>query len=180
MTTSNILTVWLRGQELAELERLRTGRLRLRFSQAAVNTYGINSRPLSLSLPITTKRVESPSLERYLDNLLPESGLRGALERQHGIRPGDTFGLLSRIGQECAGAVQFTAAGVPPGAGHLRQLTAKEVAGIVRDLPTIVTPDNLPVSALLGGVQAKVMLARTAGGWALAHGRRYIHAPHQA
>ncbi len=166
MPDPNKLTVWLWGGELAELERLRTGRLRLRFSAAAVNTYGINSRALSLSLPITTKRVESPSLERYLDNLLPESGLRGALERQHGVRPGDTFGLLSIIGQECAGAVQFTVPGVHPGAGRLHPLSTKEVDRIVRDLPTIVTPDDLPVSASLGGVQAKVLLTRVGDGWA--------------
>jgi serine/threonine-protein kinase HipA len=163
---SNLLTVWLYGRELAELERLRTGRLRLRFTADAVRTYGLDSCPLSLSLPVSDRRMDPPELERYLDNLLPESPLRGALERTSGIRPGDVFGLLSVIGHECAGAVQFTAPGETPGAGWLRPLSSDEVGHLVRDLPMLDPPDDLPISASLGGIQAKVLLARTPDGWA--------------
>jgi serine/threonine-protein kinase HipA len=158
--------VWLYGRELAELERLRTGRLRLRFTADAVRTYGLDSCPLSPSLPVSDRRLDSPALERYLDNLLPESPLRGALERTSGLRPGDVFGLLSVIGHECAGAVQFTAPGETPGAGWLRPLSTDEVGRLVRDLPTFDPPDDLPISASLGGIQAKVLLARTLDGWA--------------
>jgi serine/threonine-protein kinase HipA len=164
--TPNVLTVWLYGRKLAELERLRTGRLRLRFTADAVRTYGLDSCPLSLSLPVTDRWLDSPALERYLDNLLPESPLRGALERTNGIRPGDVFGLLSVIGHECAGAVQFTATGEPPGAGRLRPLSTDEVGRLVHDLPTLDPPDDLPITASLGGIQAKVLLARTPDGWA--------------
>lgn len=160
------LHVWLHGRPVGVVEQLRNRALRLRFDPDMVREYGVGACPLSLSLPLTTKRVEGAPLERWLDNLLPESSVRGALERQHAIRPGDTFALLGVIGQECAGAVQFTHSDSPPGPGRLRELTTAEVNQIVRDLPTIDPPDDLPIGASLGGVQAKVLLTRTPTGWA--------------
>ncbi len=160
-----LLTVWLHGHEYAQVERLRSGRLRLRHAAEAINRYGLAACPLSLSMPVTDRRIESPALERYLDNLLPESPLRATLEREHRLRPGDVFGLLSVIGSECAGAVQFTA-GDAPDPGLLRPLSTEEAGRIVRDLPTLVPPDDLPISASLGGIQAKVLLTWTGDGWA--------------
>ena len=85
----SILTVWLHGQVVGELEQLRTARLRLRFTEGALSTYGFGARPLSLSLPLTDKRVQGDALERFCDNLLPEGTVRAVLEREHSIRPGD-------------------------------------------------------------------------------------------
>lgn len=161
-----LLHVWLRGQHLAELEQLRSTRLRLRYDSAALDAYGIGARPLSLSLPLTEKRVQGDALERFLDNLLPEGAVRGALERENRIRPGDTFGLLTRIGRECAGAIQFTVDDDPPDEGHLVPLEPAEVDRIVSNLPTLDPPEGQAVSASLGGVQSKVLLTRTTDGWA--------------
>lgn len=160
------LHVWLRGQSLAELDKLRNGRLRMRYSAEILDTYGVGARPLSLSLPLTDKRVQGDPLERFLDNLLPEGSVRGALEREHRLRPGDTFGLLTHIGRECAGAIQLTVDPEPPGPGRLIELSEDEVNRIVAQLPTLDPPPGQVVSASLGGVQAKVLLTRTATGWA--------------
>ncbi len=160
------LSVWLHGQHLAQLEQLRTRRLRLRFTDLALDRWGVGARPLSLSLPLTERRVEGEALERFCDNLLPEGAVRAVLERENGIRPGDTFALLSRIGRECAGAIQFTTDEAPVGDGTLTPLTSDEVDVLVRDLPTHHAPDGLAVSASLGGVQDKVLLTRTSDGWA--------------
>lgn len=163
---TGLLQVWLRGEHLAELEQLRNGRLSLRYAEAALDSYGIDARPLSLSLPLTDRRVQGDRLERFLDNLLPEGPVRGALERQHGIRPGDTFALLARIGRECAGAIQLTDDDAPPGAGRLVPLTDSAAARIIANLPTLDPPSGEAVSASLGGVQSKVLLSRTPTGWA--------------
>nr|WP_239199952.1 HipA domain-containing protein [Cellulomonas sp. ACRRI]MCG7288237.1 HipA domain-containing protein [Cellulomonas sp. ACRRI] len=163
---SRVLHVWLRGRHLAELEQLRNGRLRMRYDSEALDTWGIGARPLSLSLPLTEKRVQGDHLERFLDNLLPEGAVRGALERQHRIRPGDTFALLARIGRECAGAIQLTDDDGPAPDGHLVPLTAAEVDRIVSNLPTLEPPEGEVVSASLGGIQSKVLLTRTRDGWA--------------
>lgn len=160
------LHVWLHGRPLATLDRLRNTRLRLRFTPEALDTYGVGARPLSLSLPLTEKRVQGERLERFLDNLLPEGSVRGALEREHKLAPADTFGLLSHIGRECAGAVQLTEDESPPGPGRLVTLSDDDVDRIVAQLPTLEAPPGQVVSASLGGVQSKVLLARTEAGWA--------------
>jgi serine/threonine-protein kinase HipA len=160
------LSVWLRSQHLGELTKLNNGRLRLRYSEQALSTYGAGARPLSLSLPLTAKRIEGDALERFCDNLLPEGAVRGALEREHSVRPGDAFDLLAVIGGECAGAIQFSIEGDPVGTGTLTPLTDEQVAAIVRDLPTHTAPEGMVVEASLGGVQDKVLLTRTEQGWA--------------
>lgn len=107
MPTENTLAVWLHGTRVAELSRLRNGRLRLLWTPGAISRWGEGSCPLSLSLPVTVRRVQGPHLERYFDGLLPESPLRGQLEREHHLAPDDAFGLLGALGAECAGAVQL-------------------------------------------------------------------------
>jgi len=163
---SGLLHVWLRGAHVGELEQLRNGRLRLRYASSLLDTYGVGARPVSLCLPLTDERVQGDHLERFLDNLLPEGAVRGALEREHGVRPGDTFGLLRRIGRECAGAIQLTDEDSPPGDGRLVPLDADDVDRVVASLPTLDPPEGEVVSASLGGVQSKVLLTRTPTGWA--------------
>jgi serine/threonine-protein kinase HipA len=160
------LAVWLRDEHVADVERLRNGRNRLRFTSSALSRWGIGARPLSYSLPLTDRRVESPVLDAWLDNLLPEGPVRSSLERRYRVHPGDALALLSHIGYECAGAVRFVRPGSEPPTGFQRDLSPDEVDEIVADLPTINPPDELAVTASLGGVQAKVLLTRTATGWA--------------
>ncbi len=161
----DILAVHLRGDPLGEVRRLRNGRLRLQFSDEALHRWGEGSRPLSLSLPLTPRRLDGPEVHRFLDNLLPEGPVRAALEREHVVAPSDTFGLLARVGAECAGAVQLVPQGTTLDDGYLRPLDDAEFAWLVTELPTLDPPDDLTVTASLGGVQAKVLLHRTAGGW---------------
>lgn len=157
--------VWLHGRHLGEVQRARTGRARLQFDAEAVSESGIGTRLLSYSLPLTRRRIESPAVEIYLTNLLPEGSVRSQLEREHGVRPGDALGLLTHIGAECAGAVQVTAE-ESLGAGELVPLSEDEVARIVLEMPTITPPEGQSVTASLGGVQSKVLLTRTPQGWA--------------
>lgn len=165
MSAPNLLHVWLHGSHVGELQRLRNGALRLRYDSEEVQNWGTGTRLLSYALPLTSKRVEAPALDAWLDNLLPEGALRVQLEQQHRVRPGDAFGLLTYLGAECAGAVQFTATDTPA-EGRLIPLAEDEVARIVQDLPTLTAPEGESVSASLGGVQSKVLLTRTSSGWA--------------
>lgn len=161
MTT---LQLWLRGKHLGEVEELRNGRARLRFSGTAVELWGEGSPALSLSLPMTGRRIEGQQLDNFLDGLLPEGALRAQLENTYRAR--SPIALLSHIGLECAGAVQLTDNDSEPGPGRLRALSEQEVTELVRDLPTLSPPDDLPIGASLGGIQAKLLLTRTDDGWA--------------
>jgi serine/threonine-protein kinase HipA len=159
-----ILHLWLRGEHLGEVEQLRNGRPRLRFSDEAIERYGAGAAPLSLSLPIGPKRAEGGPVEAFLDGLLPEGAVREQLNREHGART--AFDLLRHIGAECAGAVQFSLEDQPPGDGHLRELTEAEVDRMIVALPTLAVPEGEALGASLGGIQAKLLLTRTPTGWA--------------
>lgn len=66
------LNVWLHGEQLGELQRLRNGGNRLRFSGEALQKWGTGTRLLSYSLPMASKRVESAALDGWLDNLVAQ------------------------------------------------------------------------------------------------------------
>ncbi|WP_345762437.1 HipA domain-containing protein [Diaminobutyricibacter sp. McL0608] len=164
--TYDALAVWLHGRPLAELTKLRNGRLRLRFDEDGLDKYGVDSRALSLALPLTARRVEGPALDAFVLGLLPEPPVRQMIEVENKVPRGDDFALLGAIGAECAGAVQFLVSGDQPDGGSLRALSSDEVTDIVHNLPTLKTPDGLPVGASLGGTQAKVLLTKAEAGWA--------------
>lgn len=161
--SQDVLNVWLHGEHIAEVEQLRSGRLRLRYDSEAVNRYGEGSTPLSLSLPLTRRRLDGPQVETFVDGLLPEGQVRDQLARRYRART--AFDLIAHIGEECAGAVQFTRTDAPPGDGRVRPLTGAEVDRLVVALPTLTPPGDEPITASLGGIQAKLLLTRMADGW---------------
>lgn len=114
MSGNQVLAVWLYGRHVADLERLPSAQLRLRFTALAITVFGLGRAVLSVSLPTTTRRVAGRPVVTWFDHLLPEGQVRSALELEHGVGPGDTFGLLAQIGADCAGAVQLLAPGIPP------------------------------------------------------------------
>lgn len=161
---TDLLHVWLRGEHHAELERLRNGTVRLRSDASVLDRYGIGARPLSLSMPLESRRVSGDVLDAFLEGLLPEGQVREDLNREHRART--AFDLLARIGLECAGAVQFTPSEEPPGVGDLLPLSDAEVDRMVVALPTLTPPEGQPLTASLGGIQAKILLTKTDSGWA--------------
>ena len=161
---TDVLNLWLHGEHLGTVQQLRTGWTRLRFSDDAVQQWGVGTL-LSYSLPMANRRLDTEDVANFLDNLLPEGAARAQFEQRYRLRPGDAFGLLTRIGVECAGAVQLTVDDVPPD-GRLVPLTDAETTRIVTELPTLSAPEGGTLSASLGGVQSKVLLTRTGDGWA--------------
>jgi serine/threonine-protein kinase HipA len=64
--------------------------------------------PLSLSMPLGAKKHGRAVVEAFLWNLLPDNELvlaRWAAKFQ--VSPRNVFALLSHVGEDCAGAVQF-------------------------------------------------------------------------
>jgi serine/threonine-protein kinase HipA len=64
--------------------------------------------PVSLSLPLVNDRYDGTAVVWYLRGLLSDDPARlNRMAAQFGVAPTDSYGLLSRIGEDCAGAVQF-------------------------------------------------------------------------
>lgn len=65
--------------------------------------------PLSVSLPLRPEPFAGAVVRNWFCNLLPEGGVRLAIEARLRLPPRDDFALLAAIGGECAGAVSVGA-----------------------------------------------------------------------
>ena len=168
--TRKALDVWLYGVHVARLSEPCRFRLRLEFTEEALDTFGEGSRVLSLALPISRKPIEDRDgklqVSAFIDGLLPEGNLRRHIATGAGVPVNDTMTLLARVGAECAGAVQILVEGAKPGAGQVRRLTKQEVDSLIGDLPTYHLPEGTTPQASLAGIQDKVpLVALPSGEW---------------
>jgi serine/threonine-protein kinase HipA len=93
--------------------------------------------PLSLSLPLRPEPYLDDRSHPFFANLLPEERIRAVIARNLGISPNNDYGLLERIGGDCAGAVSLASeeAEVQRDPSRYRQLSLDELFAIIRELP---------------------------------------------
>lgn len=131
-------------------------------------------RPISLSLPLArgTDPVRGDVVERYFDNLLPDSrNIRNRIAHRYGVNAHRAFELLEAIGRDCVGAVQLLPTGSPtPDVRRIeaRSLTTDEIVALldrsISDAPLpLGAEDELRIS--LAGAQEKTALLRHNGQW---------------
>jgi serine/threonine-protein kinase HipA len=161
------LVVWLEDLPVADVTETRRGGLRLAYRESAVTALGVGALCLSTALPVSPKPYADGAALSWCEGLLPEGEMRTQLERQFGVRRGDTFGLLAALGRDCAGAVSFLPPGeVPAAVEHVHPLTADELTASVEALPQHPLGADEEVRVSLGGLQAKLLLVRIDDGWA--------------
>ena len=69
---------------------------------------GESAIPVSLSLPLREDPFKGPVVAAFFENLLPDSeALRRRVSEKVGAEGTDAYSLLSRIGRDCVGALQF-------------------------------------------------------------------------
>lgn len=135
------------------------------------------STPLGVRLPIADVTYRGKYVRAFLEGLLPEdSNTRASWGTQLGVDPGDTIAVLSQMGWDCPGAVQFCA----PDAFEEMKSRAKSVVPVdtahiaarLRSLRTESEPSwTLPDEHWsLAGQQSKIALRWEPGGWYEAHG----------
>ena len=93
--------------------------------------------PLSLSLPLRPEPYLDDRSHPFFANLLPEERIRAVVARNLGISPNNDYGILERIGGDCAGAVSLAPEGaeVQRDLSRYRQLSPDELFAIIRELP---------------------------------------------
>ncbi|MGJ0622245.1 MAG: type II toxin-antitoxin system HipA family toxin [Methylocystis sp.] len=100
-----LLHVFLVDRPVGQIEQDKSGALSFAYDDAWRN--GAIQIPLSLSMPLAQKRYEDATIEAWLWGLLPENpALLQSWGRQFQVSP-NAFALLSAVGADCAGAVQF-------------------------------------------------------------------------
>jgi len=93
--------------------------------------------PLSLSLPLRHDPYLDDESHPFFANLLPEEKIRSVITRNLGISLNNDFGLLERIGGDCAGAVSLhpESADLEREPASYRQLTMDELNATIAALP---------------------------------------------
>jgi serine/threonine-protein kinase HipA len=161
------LAVWLRGTKVALVEQER-GKLRLTYTQDALDRFPLGSPLLSLSLPLTSRRYPQGVARAFLDGLLPEGDARRAIADDFDVLASDTFGLIRALGRDCAGAlvIQPDDESPPPQpttltAEPLSEIDIAELVGNLRSAPLGVSGR---VRISLAGMQEKLLLTRMPDG----------------
>lgn len=135
-----------------------------------------NAMPVSLSLPLREDKYSGRAVTAVFDNLLPDSAdIRNRLAARVKAEGNDAYSLLTAIGRDCVGALQFLPEGTEPGpVGQVegRPLSEEEIAGILGDLnrtPLGVTDDS-EFRISIAGAQEKTALLFWRDKWHIPHG----------
>lgn len=169
------LRVLLNNETVGVLLKEPSGAISFRYDQAWLNRE--KAIPVSLSLPLREDAFRGAPVQAVFENLLPDSeALRRMVAEKVGAEGSDAFSLLSIIGRDCVGALQFL-----PEAEKPRRETpalAGEVldeAGIESLLKNLAkTPLGLDgrteFRISIAGAQEKTALLWHEGHWLKPHG----------
>lgn len=170
---SRSLVVWVNGRRAGEWRLASRGGHELRYDPAW--SAAAEGRPLSLSLPLALDDapLRGDPVERYFDNLLPDSdAIRRRVQARFRTASLAAFDLLAAIGRDCVGAVQLAPPGESP--GNIRRIDAEPLddAGVERVLVRAAAGEDFgareeagDLRISLAGAQEKTALLRHDGGW---------------
>jgi serine/threonine-protein kinase HipA len=172
MSRRDPLDVWLYGTKVATVAD-NDGRISLRWTSDAFERWGEGARVMSQLLPITRPETQPPArrVEVFLQNLLPEGSARTHLAFDAGVAPDDIFGMIEAYGRDTAGALVLVPAGAEPPerTGRLAPLSTAEIGAMLeaaaRNAPALGAVPHWQ-STSLAGMQPKIVLTKTASGWA--------------
>lgn len=168
------LNVFLNSRLVGQLRREASGAIEFRYDPTWLAWE--HALPVSISLPLREDRFIGDKVIAVFDNLLPDSQpIRRQLAARVGATGSDAFSLLSAIGRDCVGALQFLPDGHAPGpAGKIsgRPISGARVAKILRNLSRapLGVDANEEFRISIAGAQEKTALLRWAGRWHIPHG----------
>ncbi|KPN63847.1 serine/threonine-protein kinase HipA [Aliiroseovarius crassostreae] len=169
------LRVYLNNRRVGTLTRASDGAIG--FSYDAGWLGWNHALPISLSLPLRETPYRGAPVWAVFENLLPDSDrLRGLVAEKVGARGTDAYSMLTKIGQDCVGALQFIAgdADAPDAGGKIAgdPVDAAEIEKILtglRHAPLgLARDDAFRIS--VAGAQEKTALLRHKGQWIRPHG----------
>jgi serine/threonine-protein kinase HipA len=139
-----------------------------------------DSFPLSLSMPLAQREHRDAVVRPFLEGLLPDNAnILERWARQFQVSARNPFALMSHMGEDCAGAVQFVRPDryddvTSAGGGEVEWLTEDDIAERLRDLVEQHGTGRLPGDRghfSLAGVQPKMPLFFDGTRWGIPSGR---------
>lgn len=176
-STTKRLHIWMNGIAVGYWEITPHGEQLGYFDEWLAHE---QARPLSLSLPFLPNNAlhHGPTVNNFFDNLLPDNDvIRRRLAQRHRTQGTGAFQLLSKLGRDCAGAIQLLQEDELP--SDLYQISGQRLntAQIAKQLRSISAPpslgqhdDELDLRLSIAGAQEKTALLRHNKQWLLPHG----------
>ena len=163
------LNVFLNGRLTGLLRREPSGAIDFRYAREWLDWE--SAFPVSLSLPLREDRYIGAPVIAVFDNLLPDSeAIRRRIAERVGADGTDAYTMLSALGHDCVGALQFLPDGADPGsvgdtAGKpVSDDEISDLIGHLTEAPLGVGKDaDFRIS--IAGVQEKTALLRRDGRW---------------
>jgi serine/threonine-protein kinase HipA len=163
------LHVYINSRKLGQLRREASGAIEFCYDSDWLAWS--SAFPASLSLPLREDPYTGAPVLAVFDNLLPDND---ALRQRIAVRTGaagiDAYSLLSSIGRDCVGAMQFLPPDEEPGpAGAVQghRVSNREISGLLSSLATaplgIGRDENFRIS--IAGAQEKTALLFWKGHW---------------
>ena len=178
------LTALLEGRVAGHVFQMGNGRLAFRYDDAWRSEP--RAYPLSLSMPLSVAEHGNQATRAFLWGLLPDNpDVVAWWARRYGISKYGVVDLLSHIGEDCAGAVQFAkpervdaligSSNAADEANSIDWLSEDDVGGRLRDLrlnPAAARANDDVGQFSLAGAQPKTALYQDdEGRWGVPNGR---------
>ncbi len=169
------LRVYLNNRRVGTLTRERSGAIGFAYHDDWLAWE--HALPVSLSLPLRETPYRGEPVTAVFENLLPDSDkLRRLVAEKVGARGIDAYNMLTKIGHDCVGALQFIAGDdyAPDTTGRPEGETVD--AGVIENIlkglsqaPLGLTGDDA-FRISVAGAQEKTALLRYNGQWIKPHG----------
>ena len=170
------LNIFLNDRHVGVLIRAASGAVEFAYDSEWLSWE--HAIPVSLSLPLGTRRYVGAQVLAVFENLLPDAEpIRRRLAERVGARGTDAFSLLQRVGHDCVGALQFLSGDEQPNSTGTIDgvaLDQSDVEALLTNLfraPLGVDRDvdeHFRIS--LAGAQEKTALLWHEGRWFRPHG----------
>jgi serine/threonine-protein kinase HipA len=163
------LKVFLNSRLVGQLNRQTTGAINFRYDTSWLNWE--HAFPVSLSLPLREDKYIGAPVIAVFDNLLPDSGaIRRHLAERVGAEGTDAYSLLSAVGRDCVGALEFIPEGSSPGkAGEIEAIpiSNEEIEELIKNLGSapLGLKKNEDFRISIAGAHEKTALLFWNGGW---------------
>jgi serine/threonine-protein kinase HipA len=169
------LGVFVNGRRVGRLRKETSGSIDFQYDGSWLEWE--HTFPISLSLPLREDRYVGSSVIAVFDNLLPDSNpVRRRLAEHMRAEGDDAYSLLSAIGRDCVGALQFLPGDEEPEAIGKPQgeiVSDEQVAAILADLvrtPLGVSAEEEEFRISIAGAQEKTALLYWKGHWRIPRG----------
>jgi len=168
------LNVYLNGRLVGRLQKETSGAIDFRYDPSWLDWE--HTLPVSLSLPLREDRYIGDPVIAVFDNLLPDSEtIRKNLAARVKATGNDAYSLLSAIGRDCVGALQFLPEGddpAPPGTISGHPASDKEIGHLLQNLSSapLGADEDAEFRISLAGAQEKTALLYWKNQWQLPKG----------